>query len=92
MDSNSIYKYIIRLKECSFLRDFKIEYDSEVFEKATSVFKEDFKRWYNEPISLERLSITPQLQTVLLYRIAHYTYDKRINTPLSTNTLPPPII
>lgn len=90
MDSNIIYKYIIRLKECSFLRDFKIEYDSEVFEKAINTFEYDFKRWYNESFSLERLSITPQLQTVLLYRIAHYIYDKHTNNHLLTNIFPPP--
>lgn len=54
-----------------------LTYDEEVYGLSLSEFVSDYRRWYpsdNSTIDVLKLMLTPQLQVVLMYRLAHYCF------------------
>lgn len=68
----------------SWLSDHNFICDDILIEKAIQIFKKDYQRWYvnDEDIDAHKLSETPQLISMLLYRISREIYLNDANPEL----------
>lgn len=81
MSSHSQIGHIISsLVGKSYLPEEYFRIDNEVYQEALDLFVEDYLRWYDGPIDINRLYTTPQLVAMLCYRIARIIHCKT-NTP-----------
>jgi hypothetical protein len=77
LKSLDIYNLIVKWKDCTFLQDEKLEYDSEIYCQSLIEFRHDYLRWFAEDeIDMSKLIMTPQLHAILTYRIANKYYLK----------------
>ena len=77
MDAFEIYQLVHFQKSKTYFSEEKLDYDVELYKNAIDQFIDDYRRWYDgEVIDIHRLNITPQLHTVLTYRLARLLYLK----------------
>ena len=69
------YEMLVAWKDCTPLRDISLLFDEQVYAKAVKRFAFDYVRWYEGGVDKVKLQMTPQLQVVLCYRIAHEMHD-----------------
>lgn len=79
MNILDVFELLCEFKEKSLFGGDKLHlhYRSDIFSIAIEHFYFDYKRWFpsDELIDEHKLLITPQLQAILLYRIAHECYS-----------------
>lgn len=73
MTEAEIYRLLTDWMVHSYLADYPLEYDGEIYGQAVQQFREDYARWFphDNEISRKHLQLTPQLHAVLTYRLAH---------------------
>ena len=78
MNIVSLRTFIQSIHSKSYLSDFVLDTNEYILENALKVFHTDYERWYpKQEMSVEKLYYTPQLVSVLMYRIARI-YNERI--------------
>ena len=74
MKSIQVIQLINQWKSNCYLSNYSFDCPAHLIDDALSKFQSDYNRWYEGVIDIKRLSLTPQLQTVLCYRIANNVY------------------
>ena len=74
MKSIQVIQLINQWKSNCYLSNYSFDCPAHLIDDALAKFQSDYNRWYEGVIDIKRLSLTPQLQTVLCYRIANNVY------------------
>ena len=74
MKSIQVIQLINQWKSNCYLSNYSFDCPAHLIDDALAKFQSDYNRWYEGVIDIKRLSLTPQLQTVLCYRIANNIY------------------
>ena len=74
---NTLQENINEWKNHSYLAKYKFDCDDRILQDALDIFQSDYNRWYVGNIDFNKINITPQLQAVLCYRIAHNIYSQK---------------
>ena len=78
MKSIQVIQLINQWKSNCYLSNYSFDCPAHLIDDALSKFQSDYNRWYEGVIDIKRLSLTPQLQTVLCYRIANNVYKNGV--------------
>lgn len=66
--------YINQWKNSTYLSNYDFTCKEALLENALNTFQTDYNRWFEGNIDMNKVCLTPQLQAVLCYRIAHNVY------------------
>lgn len=68
----ALYKLVCSWLSLSYLRKESLRYDERIYREALAEFWYDYIRWYPSDVQIEerKLILTPQLHSVLTYRLA----------------------
>lgn len=74
MRSDQVIQLINQWKSNSYLSNYSFDCPVDIIDDALVKFQSDYNRWYEGIIDIEKLSLAPQLQAILCYRIANNIY------------------
>jgi hypothetical protein len=71
MNPSELKELISSFTKGSWLSTLDFSCPQELLEKVVVEFQEDYNRWYPGILDIEKLCVTPQLISVLAYRMSH---------------------
>lgn len=76
-----VYDFVNRSLNCLGGGLFNVTYDETLYHKALEEFAFDYKRWYPDDsfIDERKVLLTPQLEVLLMYRLARECFLKPVN-------------
>ena len=82
MTANDLYTLIDSWKETTFLKDFELIFNHDIYTEALDTFTLDYQRWYpdDDQINIKKLTLTPQLHGILTYRLASLWHREGISS------------